>query len=308
MTGATAEFTITARTLVVTPDAGQSKVYGDADPTLTYTHGTLYNGDTDAVFSGALGRAAGENVGTYAIHLGTLSAGPNYAISFTTGVTFEITKATLSVNADPRPRPTATPTRRSTYTFSGFQNGEDATNPGSPVRRLLARPSGRTWWARPTRSPVPRATLDAANYTFVTGDTADFTITARTLVVTPDAGQSKVYGDADPTLTYTHGTLYNGDTDAVFSGALSRTAGENVGTYPIHLGSLSAGLELRDQLHDRQDLRDHQGHLVGQRRPGDQDLRRRRPGAHLHLQRVPVLRRRLELRHHRCCGLLADLR
>ena len=48
-----------------------------------------------------------------------------------------------------------------------------------------------------------------------------FAITPRDLTVTPNTGQSKVYGDSDPTLTYMHGALYNGDTDSVFSGALS---------------------------------------------------------------------------------------
>jgi hypothetical protein len=67
------------------------------DPTLSYTHGALYNGDTNTVFSGALGRTAGENVGSsYAINQGTLSAGSNYTILFTPGVTFAITPATTT--------------------------------------------------------------------------------------------------------------------------------------------------------------------------------------------------------------------
>src|SRR5207247_10357571 len=111
---------------------------------LSYTHGTLYNGDTSSVFGGGLGRAAGENVGSYAITLGTLSAGSNYTIVFTAGVTFAITP--------------------------------------------------------------------------------------RDLTVTPTAGQSKIYGAANPVLAYTHGALYNGDTDAVFRGGVDRTAGEEVGS------------------------------------------------------------------------------
>src|SRR5437773_2516875 len=66
-------FTITPRDLTVTPNAGQSKIYGASEPAaLTYTHGTLYNGNTDAVFTGSLVRAAGENVGPNGISQGTL--------------------------------------------------------------------------------------------------------------------------------------------------------------------------------------------------------------------------------------------
>src|SRR5205823_6076208 len=148
-------FAVTPRSLTVTPDLGQSKLYGALEPTLTYTHGTLYNGDTDSVFSGALSRATGENVGSYAISQGSLSAGANYTISFTGG--------------------------------------------------------------------------------------RSFAVTPRSLTVTPDLGQSKLYGALDPALSYTHGALYNGDTDSVFTGALSRASGESVGSYAISQGSLSAG-------------------------------------------------------------------
>src|SRR5204862_226909 len=95
----TKSFAITPRSLSVTPDSGQSKIYGATEPALTYTHGTLYNGDTNSVFSGALARAAGETVtgGPYAINQGSLSAGSNYTIVFTTARTFAITPRTLSV-------------------------------------------------------------------------------------------------------------------------------------------------------------------------------------------------------------------
>src|SRR5205823_12200664 len=76
------DFTITARPITVTADAGQSKVYGAADPTAysyAITAGALQGSD---VFSGALSRLSGDNVGSYAITQGTLSAGSNYELSF----------------------------------------------------------------------------------------------------------------------------------------------------------------------------------------------------------------------------------
>ena len=67
--------------LTVTADA-KIKSYGDENPTLTYTAEGLLGVDTlTGALTGALSREEGENVGSYAITLGTLSA-DNYTISF----------------------------------------------------------------------------------------------------------------------------------------------------------------------------------------------------------------------------------
>lgn len=71
---------ITTKTLNIAAVEGQSKTYGDSDPTFAYTHTGLYSGDQ---ISGALSRTEGENAGTYAINIGTLTAGSNYNIAFT---------------------------------------------------------------------------------------------------------------------------------------------------------------------------------------------------------------------------------
>jgi len=78
---------ILKRALTVTADDA-SKVQNDPDPTLTFTlsSGSLVTGDS---FSGGVARDTGENPGTYAIKIGTLSAGNNYTITFTPG-TFTI--------------------------------------------------------------------------------------------------------------------------------------------------------------------------------------------------------------------------
>ena len=96
----TATFTINPAALTITPNNGQSKCYGDPDPVLTYTNVGLVVGDE---LAGALGRATGENAGTYAITQGTLdnSHNPNYAITFTTGKTFAITPKSLGNTSDP---------------------------------------------------------------------------------------------------------------------------------------------------------------------------------------------------------------
>jgi len=71
-------FKINPAQLTITAEA-KSKVFGAGDPALTYRSSGLVGGES---LSGSLGRAAGENVGTYAINQGSVSAGANYTISF----------------------------------------------------------------------------------------------------------------------------------------------------------------------------------------------------------------------------------
>lgn len=77
-------WTMAAKEVIVTPD-GQTKVFGDEDPTLTYELSET------AEVEGALSRAAGEDVGTYAITIGTLYAkNDNYHLKMIDTVRFEI--------------------------------------------------------------------------------------------------------------------------------------------------------------------------------------------------------------------------
>ena len=64
------------------------------------------------------------------------------------------------------------------------------------------------------------------------------TVGGRAITVTPTASQSKLFGDSNPVIQYsiTSGSLYGLDT---LTGSLSRSAGEDVGTYVITVGSLS---------------------------------------------------------------------
>ncbi|WP_177181087.1 MBG domain-containing protein [Parapedobacter koreensis] len=85
------ELVIDPAMLTVTAEA-KTKAYGEEDPELTYTYSGLANGDTESVITGTLSREPGENAGTYAITLGTLSAGSNYTIDHT-GANLTITPA-----------------------------------------------------------------------------------------------------------------------------------------------------------------------------------------------------------------------
>ena len=227
MTYAGANLSITQRAITVTADA-KSKVYGNADPALTYqiTSGSLVNGDA---ITGSLSRTAGEAVGAYPINQGTLTAGGNYNLGFV-GANLTISQRSITITADAKSKVYGNADPALTYQITGgsLVNGDAIT--GS-----LSRTAGEAVGAY----PINQGTLTAGgnyNLGFVG---ANLTISQRSITVTADA-KSKAYGTADPVLTYqvTTGSLMSGD---AFTGSLSRTPGESVGTYPINQGTLSAG-------------------------------------------------------------------
>jgi hypothetical protein len=80
-------------------------------------------------------------------------------------------------------------------------------------------------------------TADPDNYSIIQ-PTVTGTITPKSLTISPNAGQNKVFGESDPVFAYTNETLIAGN---FLIGELERVLGENVGTYPFTIGSLSAG-------------------------------------------------------------------
>ena len=79
------------------------------------------------------------------------------------------------------------------------------------------------------------------NYTLVMATSSPtLAVTAASLTIQPNAGQSKVYGAAVPVLTETASGFVNGDPASILTGALGTkaTASSGVGTYTFTLGSL----------------------------------------------------------------------
>ncbi|QTE24336.1 MBG domain-containing protein [Polaribacter cellanae] len=215
ITFTSADLSITQKAITITADA-KSKVYGDADPTLTYkiTTGSLVGSD---VFTGSLSRATGENVGTYAI--ASTLANSNYNITFVAD-NLSITQKAITITADAKSKVYGDADPTLTYQITtGSLVGSDVFT-GS-----LSRATGEN-----VGNYAISSTLNNANYN-ITFTSADLSITQKAITITADA-KSKVYGDADPTLTYkiTTGSLVGSD---VFTGSLSRATGENVGTYAI---------------------------------------------------------------------------
>ncbi len=240
------KLTVTPAQLIVSADA-KTKVYGDADPTLTYQVSGLKNSDTAAgVLSGNLGRVAGENVGNYGILQGGLGLNTaNYTLSYV-GNDLRITPAQLNVIADAKTKVYGDLDPALTYQVSGLKRGDTAgavLNGGS-----LSRVAGENVGVYGINQGG--LGLVSSNYT-LNYQGNNLTITKALLNVIADA-KTKVYGDADPSLTYQVSGLKNGDTaGAVLNGgSLSRVAGENVGVYGINqggLGLVSANYDLSYQ-------------------------------------------------------------
>ena len=107
----------------ITVTAGNlSIVYGTPDPTLTYqiTSGSLSG---SAAFSGTLARAPGQNVGTYAITLGTLTLPSMYTLTYVGGM-LTITPASLTITADSTSRQVGAANPAFTASYSGFVAGD----------------------------------------------------------------------------------------------------------------------------------------------------------------------------------------
>ncbi len=219
--GATGTLTINPAALTVTANS-LTRIYGTDDPALTYSVTGLVNGDG---LTGGLTRAAGRNVGAYAIGQGSLSAGPNYTLSFTGG-TLTITPAALTVTAASGTKVYGTDDPALTYSVSGLVAGDS-------VSGALTRAAGRDVGTY----AIGQGSLSAgANYT-LSFNAGTLTITPAALTVTAGSG-TKIYGDADPVLGFTAAGLVAGDS---LTGEIKRAAGENAGTYAVEQGSLSAG-------------------------------------------------------------------
>ncbi len=220
-----ANLTISARAITVTADA-KNKTYGDADPALTYqiTSGSLAFTDT---FSGALTRAAGEGVGTYAILQGTLALGTNYSLSYV-GANLTIGQRAVTVTADAQTKVYGNADPSLTYQItSGSLAFSDAFT--GALTRAVGEGIGNY--------AIQQGTLALNGNYALTYVGANLTITARPITVTADA-KSKTYGDADPALTYqiTSGALAFSD---AFTGSLTRVSGESANTYAIQQGTLA---------------------------------------------------------------------
>ncbi|RZK59082.1 MAG: hypothetical protein EOO91_06195 [Pedobacter sp.] len=224
--------TITKRPITLRPQPA-TKSYGSDDPGYPYQ---FLNGTSVAPgegMTGLFGRAQGEAVGTYALTLGAKSpvdgnlgvlTASNYDITFISD-NLTITPRRLDITANNLSKSFSDADPILTYSVNQTLVGSDAAT-GS-----LARAIGENRGSY----PINQGTLSFGNNYQIYFNGGTFTIGKKTIDVTANAF-SKTYGAADPTFTYTASSSPVGEN---FTGTLSRTTGENFGTYPISKGSLS---------------------------------------------------------------------
>lgn len=221
------ELVINPRPVRITIDP-RNKVYGEADPQFTYhiTSGSLVGGDA---FSGRLIRTSGENAGSYPVSQGSLSLSNNYTLTVI-GASFLITPRPLTISADPVSKVYGQPDPELTFQVSSgkligtdVMTGELSRDPGENVGSYA----------------INQGTLTLSDNYLITYSANDLVINPLEITVSADP-KGKVSGEPDPELTYslTSGALVGDD---VFTGHLSRIRGEDPGSYPIGIGSLSLG-------------------------------------------------------------------
>ena len=233
-------FTITKRTITVVPTGNQGKTFGESDPVLTYDYTNKHpfeDENNKPVFTGALSRVAGEENGKYLITIGTLALSnaeinDNYQLAFDATVQFEIGKAAVDMSG--------VVFANASFTYDGQTHSIVVSNLPATITAVSYAYNGES----------ATGAVNAGTYTITAtftpdGDhrapadmTATLTIGQRELVVTPNAAQSKIYGEAEPVFTYAVSNNVVGETP-VFVGALARAEGKNVGDYAINAGTLA---------------------------------------------------------------------
>ncbi len=144
-----------------------------------------------------------------------------------------VAPASLTVTADDESMLYGASVPSLAFNVTGFVNG-DTTNVLSGSASLATAATSASGVGTYTITVGP-GTLSAANYEFSNLVNGTLTVYPARLTVTAD-NKSKVYGAADPTLTYTVTGLLNGDAPSVISGVtLSTTTGAaaTAGTHPI---------------------------------------------------------------------------
>ena len=233
------DFEITKATPKVTAPTANTLTYNGEAQELVSAGSTdfgtmLYSLTEEGEFTATI--PTGTNAVSYTVYY-RVQGNDNVNDSAVASVTVEIAKAVASITAAPTPN---------TLTYSGeaqYLINAGETNVGTMVYSLTESDGYTT--------SIPQST-NAGEYTvwyYVQGDanhndsakdSVSVNIAKAPLTVTADA-KAKIYGDEDPTLTYTAEGLLGGDTlTGALTGALSREEGENVGTYAITLGTLSA--------------------------------------------------------------------
>ncbi|WP_226389679.1 MBG domain-containing protein [Penaeicola halotolerans] len=222
------ELEVTKASLTITAD-DKTKVYGQANPTLTFSYTGLVNGDTEVTTLPSISTTATASsaVGTYAITLAD-AADANYDITLVAGE-LEVTKASLTITADDKTKVYGEANPALTFSYTGLVNGDTEVTTLPSISTTATASSAVGTYA------ITLADAADVNYdiTLVAGE---LEVTKASLTITAD-DKTKVYGEANPTLTFSYTGLVNGDTEVTTLPSISTTATASsaVGTYAITL-------------------------------------------------------------------------
>lgn len=271
--------TITPRPITLT-FSNYEKDYGDADPAFSYTEisGNISNDGlkkntlelTTGALSGSVTRKAGEDVGEYPISSTLYNKYGNYAITIVTGsgTSVDVGSSTTEPEAMEVATLTIKPVKVTftvaggysmiyggtvptfSYTVTGLKNNDTVAsaftgsvvynikNADGSLSEIPARPAAGDYVI--TMSGLENK--GAKNYDPIVFVDGSLHVDKRDVIVVVDEGQKKVYGEADPELTWTatgDGAYYVSE-DAgdlanlkVVRPDAGTDAGEDVGKHPM---------------------------------------------------------------------------
>lgn len=271
--------TITARPITLT-FKNYEKDYGDVDPAFSYDEisGNISNDGlkkntlelTTGALSGSLTRKAGEDVGEYPISSTLYNKYGNYEITIVTGSGTSVNVG--SSTTEPEALEVATLTIKPVqvtftvaggynmtyggtvptfgYTVTGLKNNDTVAsafagaavynikNADGSLSEIPARPDAGDY----TITMSGLTNKGAKNYDPIVFVDGSLHVDKRDVIVVVDAGQKKVYGEADPELTWTatgDGSYYVSEDAGDLSGLkvvrpdAGTSAGEDVGMHPM---------------------------------------------------------------------------
>jgi len=215
----------------------KDKVYGAALPTLTASFSDFVNGETSSVVTTqpllSTTATATSHVGNFSITASGAVA-PNYTFQYPAG-SLSVTPAALTIKADDRNKVYGGLLPALTANFVGFVNGDTSTS-------LTTQPTLATTATAASHVgtfPITVSGAVNANYS-ITYQAGSLQVTPAALTIKAD-DRSKVYGAADPALTYSASGFVGDETiSTALTGSLTRQAGELVGNYSILQGTVSA--------------------------------------------------------------------
>jgi len=251
--------TVTKAPLSVVPTA-VSVTFGGA-PSYTNTYSGFTNGDSSSSSSFTTGRTAPTCSAASYTTITSVNASPlsitcsggssaNYSFTYESTANLTITQATPTVSialSASTPTYGLVDTITSTSSLPGtvtFKVAGSAIAGCEAVTTALTSPyTAQCRWipSAAVASFALTATFAPTNSVDYTSVTSSTTTTPNSnkaaITVTPTAGQTKVFGANNPTISYsiTSGALIGSD---VLTGALTYT-GSNVGSYPITIGTLA---------------------------------------------------------------------